>query len=328
MRPIGAGRLAQAAGFLAIGIAVALAVALPQRASATHPTIITYVQRGLVTGVNCSYFQGDPIYGQYWIPNSHPCWHDDEDGTRSAIDYTVAGGTTSGRPVWFYVIGDLQHWKVVAVPYFTPCTGVAVAIYEDFTGNENYRRGEIVYLHIDPAGGIIGNTPSYLEYLGTVSASQPGCAWTGPHLHQSANTAPGRPFYFNRWGNPAGQNYQEHTVYWDPSAGDTDDDNDDFGDNIELLMGTDPSDRCADTTIANDERGFNYSQPLSPLPPDANDDRNINVGDLIILLGGGKMLTSVGHPLYSPRSDFNGNGVLNMGDVIIGFSGRVLTTCR
>lgn len=93
MRRIGAGQLARALGFLAIGTVVALGVALPQTATATHQTVITYVQRGLVTSVNCSYFQGDPEYGQYWLPNSHPCWHDDEPtGQFFAIDYTVADG--------------------------------------------------------------------------------------------------------------------------------------------------------------------------------------------------------------------------------------------
>jgi len=108
--------------FTGIGVAVALGVALPQQASATHNPVISWLQQGLIIDVTCSPFKDDPDYGQYWIPNSHPCWHDDEPGTRTAMDYPAVGGQST---VYLYYFGDFQHMKIVNLPYTTNCTGVA-----------------------------------------------------------------------------------------------------------------------------------------------------------------------------------------------------------
>jgi CSLREA domain-containing protein len=53
-----------------------------------------------------------------------------------------------------------------------------------------------------------------------------------------------------------------------------------------------------------------------PFPSDADDNQKVNIGDVIILFSG-KILNP---PAYTPRSDFDDNGAINIGDVIIGFS--------
>jgi hypothetical protein len=53
-----------------------------------------------------------------------------------------------------------------------------------------------------------------------------------------------------------------------------------------------------------------------PFPSDADDNQRVNIGDVIILFSG-KILNP---PAYTPRSDFDDNGTINIGDVIIGFS--------
>ena len=53
-----------------------------------------------------------------------------------------------------------------------------------------------------------------------------------------------------------------------------------------------------------------------PFPSDADDNQRVNIGDVIILFSG-KILNP---PAYSARSDFDDNGSINIGDVIIGFS--------
>ncbi len=96
-----------------------------------------------------------------------------------------------------------------------------------------------------------------------------------------------------------------------------------FRDCIELFMGTDPLDPCADTTMPNDERGPAFGEPLSPWPPDGTDDQSANVGDVIKLFRG-----IIGVPAnYTPRSDFNADGVVNSGDVIAGFKDIIGTNC-
>jgi hypothetical protein len=63
-------------------------------------------------------------------------------------------------------------------------------------------------------------------------------------------------------------------------------------------------------------------------PPDANADGDANVGDVLQLFGGGKILQSVGNPFYSRRSDASGNGTADVGDVLQLFGGGIiLTSC-
>jgi hypothetical protein len=299
-----AGHLTRAAVFVAIGVAVSLAVVLPQRASATADPVISYVQRGLISAVNC--------YPWYEFADAHYCWHDDEPGDFKAIDYTVAGGPTPGASVYFHYRGDSQLFKIVAIPYPTDCTGVAAALYWKYVGNESYRRGTINYLHIDPAAGVVGTIPDSFEWLGSVSSDQPGCYWTGPHLHQSAGSSGNHPFYFNRWENPWRDYYHEHTIYWPALQSDADGDS--YGDNLELRLSTDPQDACADTITANNERGFDYYEPISPWPPDFDDNRTINIIDTFQVLP--PIFGSVsGDPNYYARSDLVPDGVINIADV-------------
>lgn len=304
-----AGHLARAAVFVAIGVAVALAVTLPQRVSATDDPVISYVQRGLIGAVNC--------YPWYQFADAHYCWHDDEPDDRKAIDYTVDGGPTPGASVYFYYRGDFQHFKIIDIPYVTNCTGVAARLYWQYVGNDNYRRGTVNYLHIDVADGVVGRIASNFEWLGTVSSDQPGCYWDGAHLHQSADSTGDNPFYYNRWENPWREYYHQHTIYWPALQSDADGDS--YSDSMELRLGTDPLDACADTTTANNERGFDYNEPLSPWPADFDDSRIINIIDVFQVLPP-IFGSSSGEPGYKARSDlfgdlFGGDGVINISDV-------------
>lgn len=198
-------------------------------------------------------------------------------------------------------------------------------MYEDFVGNETFRRGEVIYLHIDPAGGIIGKIASSFEFLGSVSSAQPSCLWFGPHLHQSANTALDTPFFSNKYGPamgcasdpcPVGDNFQVHTIYWDPDGANTDDDSDGYTDWDELVIGTDPSDPCADTTTRFDERGPHYNEGLSPWPVDIDDNRVVNILDLVELTPP-VFGTSTGESHYRPRLDLRATGTINILDVTL-----------
>jgi uncharacterized delta-60 repeat protein len=100
------------------------------------------------------------------------------------------------------------------------------------------------------------------------------------------------------------------------NAADTDDDNDGFSDTNERSMSTDEMDDCR---VVGGHDAW---------PPDANADGDANVGDVIQLFGGGKILQNVGGPFYSARSDANANGAVNVGDVIQLFGGGIiLSTC-
>ncbi len=50
-------------------------------------------------------------------------------------------------------------------------------------------------------------------------------------------------------------------------------------------IGTDPNDDCGDTLTPNDERGPGFGEPLSPLPPDFNDDRFMDITDIVVVAG-------------------------------------------
>jgi len=192
-------------------------------------------------------------------------------------------------------------------------------------GNENYRRGEVIYLHIDPAEGVVGSYPGIpFKWLGIVSSSQPNCAWTGPHLHQSADTSASTPFYMNRYGVPPDEvNFFEHTIYWDPYTADGDDDNDSYTDSNEIRATTDPLDRCGDTAAAWDEEGpVRDYESISPWPPDFDDNRVVNVTDMSQVLPpyyGSSVYrpdtTGDGIAEYTPRRDIASDGVINITDV-------------
>ena len=117
------------------------------------------------------------------------------------------------------------------------------------------------------------------------------------------------------WPNP-GQGFPNT---WSVPPGDSDCDG--FPDTVnsapygrETFMGTDPVDWCADTTTANDEQGP-PSEPLSPWPPDFNDNRIPSNADIILM---GPTFNKISpNPLYNPRFDLNASGGVTNADIII-----------
>jgi hypothetical protein len=90
----------------------------------------------------------------------------------------------------------------------------------------------------------------------------------------------------------------------------------------EESLGTDPMEHCPTTGTRNDEE-------VDAWPPDANDDQDSNMADIIILFYG-KLLNP---PVYDTRSDFDGDGDIDAQDLIIAFwalfttSGTASATC-
>jgi len=94
---------------------------------------------------------------------------------------------------------------------------------------------------------------------------------------------------------------------FDPCPTASDCDADSFDDGIEMLVGTDPLISCGP----------------GAWPPDADDDQDADIGDVIILFFG-RVLNP---PSYVARSDFDADGNIDIGDVIIAFGGTILTSC-
>jgi len=94
----------------------------------------------------------------------------------------------------------------------------------------------------------------------------------------------------------------------------SDSDQDSFKDAREDYVGTDPADRCADDTILNNERGPAFAEPLSPWPPDFDDNRSTNIIDVILL--GPAFNTSPPNPAYNARFDLDAGNNVNIIDVI------------
>ena len=77
----------------------------------------------------------------------------------------------------------------------------------------------------------------------------------------------------------------------------------------ESFIGTDPLDRCADTTIPNDETALG----ISPWPSDINDTRTTNLSDISLMSSAYNKLQ--GQPGYEQRKDFNANNSVNLSDI-------------
>jgi CSLREA domain-containing protein len=88
-----------------------------------------------------------------------------------------------------------------------------------------------------------------------------------------------------------------------PDATDPDDDNDGFSDGVEVATGTNPIDRCADTTTTNDEADDKW-------PPDFDDNRAVNVVDFSFW---NAEYPSPPKPLNA-RADLNASGSVNVLD--------------
>jgi len=86
-----------------------------------------------------------------------------------------------------------------------------------------------------------------------------------------------------------------------------------FDDWKEDFIGTDPTDNCADTATPMDERGPDYGEPLSPWPPDFNDNGFTDIGDLVGLKN---HWVPIGNP-YHHRYDLNANGMCDIGDLVL-----------
>ncbi|MEO7665779.1 MAG: hypothetical protein ABIU97_01945, partial [Dehalococcoidia bacterium] len=106
---------------------------------------------------------------------------------------------------------------------------------------------------------------------------------------------------------------------WTVPAGDSDCDG--FPDTVtsgsrgrENFMGTDAVDWCADTTIFNDEEGPSAGEPLSPWPPDVNDNRQANLSDIVAY---GPVFNTTGpNPPYKARFDLNASNAVNLSDIV------------
>ena len=85
----------------------------------------------------------------------------------------------------------------------------------------------------------------------------------------------------------------------------------------ETTIGTDPSDMCADTGTAFNERGPGFGEPLSPQPPDFNDDRFVDITD-INLMGPPIFNLAQGNgvnPFYDARFDLSADDFVDIVDV-------------
>jgi len=83
----------------------------------------------------------------------------------------------------------------------------------------------------------------------------------------------------------------------------------------EAFLGTHPTDKCADTATPFDERGPDFGEPLSPWPPDINDDGWTTLQDALPF--GALWNTISGQDAnYSARFDLNGDGRVTLPDVL------------
>ena len=289
--------VAGAVAFIAVGAIVSLAVALPQRVAANPDPGVSYIWRG----TNPS---GQYCYPWGTLPGHHPCWHDDEiAGEYTAVDYSYPG--VSGDQVWLEYTGDFQLFKIVGFPSGYPCTGVRAEIYVGSYDLANYR-GDVHYLHIDPNDYWLNQEVPYpykLIYIGDVSATQPGCPWDAPHLHQSARVSAETPFYTNRLGDPTEDNEWVHAIMWTSGAADSD--GDWWSNENELYMGTDPFDDCPDGSWDD------------AWPPDINNDTEVDILDVREYFAPPHTYPSeVGEPGYDHRLDLTADGKINILEIM------------
>jgi hypothetical protein len=92
----------------------------------------------------------------------------------------------------------------------------------------------------------------------------------------------------------------------------------------ESSIGTDPDLACARTTMANDERGPAFGEPLSPWPVDINDDRKVGLADILSYIP--VYLTTGPMPPYNPRYDLNTDNKIGLADILT-YVPFYLTTC-
>lgn len=149
-----------------------------------------------------------------------PCWHDDELGSYSAIDYNWGAYPYSdaGLTARFAISNSYQNVKFWSLSG-TQCTGTRAVFYTDST--RAVSGGDMHYLHVAMYGGVIGSTAiyqidPYLLYwyrdLGVIDDEQPdGCGWTAPHLHQSGDNSSSSSIWTNKYGDPLDWS---HEICW------------------------------------------------------------------------------------------------------------------
>ena len=294
--------VAGGAAFIIVGAIVALAVALPQGVAANPDPGVSYVWRGTNPSGQYCYPWGD-------FAGWHPCWHDDEmAGDYTAIDYGYPG--VAGDAVSLLYTGASQLFKMEPLPAGYPCTGIRASIYLGSYNQSNYK-GDIHYLHIEPNDYWVNReVPYQLIYIGDVSATQPGCPWDAPHLHQSARVSSETPFYTNALVDPTEDDEWVHAIMWD--SGSADSDGDGWTNENELSIGTDPFDNCPD------------NRSDAAWPWDINNDKSCNILDVSMYRG--HLDCSVGEACYENRFDLKIDGEVNILDVSL-FRGHIMTSC-
>jgi len=116
---------------------------------------------------------------------------------------------------------------------------------------------------------------------------------------------------------PAWYNPDQSLPTWPVPAGDADCDG--YSIVTEFGVATDPAAHCPATPVYNDE-------PYDAWPPDANDDQDVDIGDIIALF----LPTMLNPPAYEARADFNGDGKITMADIIVmanGFGVKIGVKC-
>lgn len=290
--------VAPALGFVAIGVVVSLAVVLAQGVEASPDPGVSRVLRGM-----------DPYYGQTcwpWydpdLPGYHPCWHDEDFNRYTAADFDY--GDSAGREVRLYLSG-YEYFRILE--YTGTCKGVRAGIYWGHPVYGDYR-GDVHYLHIDVLPDVIGRitTGPYLPLGHVAEYDNPGCPWDGAHLHQSARITAETPFYTNKLRDPTEGDNWVHAILWE--AGGVDSDYDDFINQDELYIDTDPFDDCADTGTPNDEHP-------DPWPPDFDDNRVVDITDAGMFIDA--FPSALGSPGYDARFDLQPNGLIDISDASI-----------
>jgi len=82
-------------------------------------------------------------------------------------------------------------------------------------------------------------------------------------------------------------------------------------------------DNDGDTAVDESGEGASDEEP-DAWPPDADDNQRVNIGDVILLFSG-RVLTP---PAYVSRSDFDADGDIDVGDVIAGFGATIMLPCQ
>ena len=194
----------RSAAWIVAGIVLALSVMGAGSRTAHAVPGTAYIYRGIAL---------EPQWCWNWsqFPGWNGCWHDDEAGTYTAVDFNWGSGNEDAwKLVQLWFTGSQQYVTYSALSGGS-CTGLRAVFYHD-SGRTMYA-GELHYLHINPYAGVIGSTniynarDHYYRDLGEVAGTQPsGCAWDGAHLHQSANTDASTAFFTNK--------FQDPTVQW------------------------------------------------------------------------------------------------------------------